>query len=112
MELHECIKLYGLGDLNIDQLDGFNLTRLLNLHPEFIDICDLSKLSDIDWAFLVCHRPEFTDRCPWWRFTEDGFTYLLHYTGKWMGVQRHWLKLNESENRKIQSILTWRPKRI
>ena len=89
-----------------------SLTRLLNLNPETIDKCDLSKLSDIDWAFLVCRKPEFTDRCPWERFTEDGFTYLLHYTGKSMGVRFHWLKLNDCENQKIQSILNRRPKRI
>ncbi len=48
-----------------DCLDGEEWARLLSVRPQYDNKCDWWKLNGPDWVTLLDRQPQFADRCDW-----------------------------------------------
>lgn len=53
--------------------------------PAVVDDCDLSRLSALDWAWILRSHPELEDRCEWGKFDAEAIDYYGHplYGNAW-----------------------------
>ena len=61
----------------LDELEGGDWARLLEMQPQFADRCPWEKLEGGDWAHLLEMQPQFADRCPWEKLDSENWAHLL-----------------------------------
>lgn len=66
-----------IGDLDKDSLTGYQISVILEHHPELVEHLDISKIQNpAEWAFLLVKRPELLDYCSFEHFTETYWKIL------------------------------------
>jgi len=56
---------------------SYDIGRILSVHPEFADNCELGKLNGFGWRILLCKQPQFADCCQWEKLDDYDRTAIL-----------------------------------